>query len=111
MQSKADALWLKQGDLSWSVIDPINEIRVFDHAQRAGLQLADAVAGSFFQAVHGQHAPALALEPRMAHDAHGRIFGYSVKLMPGNYLSHASPDQKPVLDYYASLKKRQAPGP
>jgi hypothetical protein len=51
MQSRADALWLKQGDLSWSVIDPINEIKVFDHAQRAGLQLADAVAGSFFQAV------------------------------------------------------------
>jgi hypothetical protein len=110
MQSRTETLYLKRGDLKWSVIDPINEIRVFDHAERAGLQLVDAVAGAFFQAVHGWAEPAIALEPRMAENANGRIFEYGLKLMPDGYLQRARPEQKTVIQFYASQKRRQAPG-
>ena len=41
MQSRTNTLYLTQGDLKWSVIDPIEEIRVRDPAERAGLQLTD----------------------------------------------------------------------
>ena len=50
-QSKTDTLYLKQGDLKWSVVNPLDEIRVFDPALREGLQIADGVAGAFYQAV------------------------------------------------------------
>jgi hypothetical protein len=104
MQSKTDMLYLKQGDLKWTVIDPINEIRVYDHGELAGLQLVDSVAGAFFQAVNGWSAPAITLEPRMARDANGRIFGYGLKLMPDGYMGHARPEQLTVLQHYADQK-------
>jgi hypothetical protein len=49
-QSYFGELVLDAGDISWVVVD-FDEIRVLDHAARAGLQLADIVAGAFFQAV------------------------------------------------------------
>jgi hypothetical protein len=104
MQSKSNTLYLKRGDLKWSVIDPINEIRVFDHSLRAGLQLVDAVAGAFFQAVYGWSDPAMALEPRMARNANGRIFDYGVKLMPDGYLNRARQEQQAVFQFYAAQK-------
>ena len=101
MQSRTNTLYLKKGDLKWAVIDPINEIRVLDHTERAGLQLADAVAGAFFQAVNGWAEPAMALEPRMAVDANGSIFDYGFKLMPDGYVHRARPEQRDILDFYA----------
>jgi hypothetical protein len=111
MQSKTDTLYLNQGDLKWSVIDPMNEVRVLDPIDRAGLQLVDSVASAFYQAAHGWPQPAIALEPRMATNAKGRIFGYGLKLMPSGYLRRARPEQKAVFEYYAAEGERQAPGP
>ena len=102
MQSRTNTLYLNQGDLKWSVIDPINEIRVLDHADRAGLQLVDAVAGAFFQSAYGWADPAIALAPRMAANAEGKIFGYGLKLTPDGYLNRARPEQKVALQFYAS---------
>jgi hypothetical protein len=103
-QSKANALFINRGDLRWSVIDPINQVHAFDHSERAGLQLSDVVAGAFFQSVNG--APiirsdyAMALEPRMARDVGGKIFGYSLKLMPSSYLWRAPSSQHLIFDFY-----------
>jgi hypothetical protein len=109
MQSKTDTLYLKQGDLQWSVIDPISEIRVYDPAERAGLQISDAVAAAFYQAVSGmpvsEPAYAMALQPRMARDLQGNIFGYGLKLMPNRYYLRAQPHQRPILDFYMHPKK------
>jgi transposase len=107
-QSKADALWLKQGDLKWSVVNPLDEIRVFDPALREGLQIADTVAGAFYQAVNGNPEPAYHLAPRMAFDARGSILGYGLKLMPGGYLSRAPAHQRPVFDFYSREKRQVA---
>jgi Protein of unknown function (DUF3800) len=110
MQSKADVLYLKEGDLKWSTVDPINEIRVFYPIERAGLQLADVVAGAFFQAVTGKPEFAMALEHRMAFNAAGDVFGYGLKLMPTSYLSRARARGLKIFDFYLDQKKRQAPG-
>jgi hypothetical protein len=68
MQSRVGALFLKRGDLKWSVIDPINEVAAYDHPERAGLQIADAVASAFYLAVACDSPDpqfACALKPRM----------------------------------------------
>lgn len=110
-QSSTGRLHLKRGDLKWTVVDTINEIRVLSPPDRAGLQIADAVAGAFFQAGNGKADFAIALEDRMAFDADGRVFDYGVKLMPGWFLKHAKGNARRAFDHYASLKRRQAPGP
>lgn len=110
MQSRTNTLYLKQGDLKWSVVNPIDEIRVFDPALREGLQIADTVASAFYQAVNGNPEPANELAPRMAFDARGSILGYGIKLMPGGYLKNAPAQQRPMFDFYAK-EKRQAPVP
>jgi hypothetical protein len=108
MQSKAGALFLTRGDLKWSVVDPINEVYAFDHSERAGLQLSDTVASSFYQAVSGTPSPdiryASALEPRMARAKTGQIFGYGLKLMPDQFLKMASAEQRAIFDFYISKK-------
>ncbi len=113
MQSKAGALFLKQGDLKWSVIDPINQVMAYDNSERAGLQLSDAVASAFYQGVNGDCpdiSHAVALAPRMAMRPNGEVFGYGVKLMPFNYLKVAAPEQKRLFDFFQQKRVRQAPG-
>ena len=116
MQSRGGTMFLKQGDLKWSVINESN-IHAFDHKERAGLQLADAIAGAFFQSVNlgptGTSEPkyAMLLEPRMACDADGNIYDYGLKIMPGQFRLNALPHHRPILDFYYSQKRRRAPGP
>jgi hypothetical protein len=114
MQSRADALFLKRGDLKWSVIDPINEIAAHDNSERAGLQLSDSIASAFYQAVAGDTpdiSHAMALAPRIARKSNGQIFDYGLKLMPTNFLSQASTQQRRIFDSYIAYQKvRQAPG-
>lgn len=57
-QSKTGSLYIKQGDLKWTVINPLDEIRALSPANCEGLQIADAVAGAFYQAVNGNTEPA-----------------------------------------------------
>jgi len=104
MQSKANALFLKNGDLRWSVVDPLDEVRAYDHPERAGLQLADAVASAFYQAVSGEPTPdpefALALKPRLTRNEKGSIFGYGIKLMPPRYLERAPEQHRKFFDSF-----------
>lgn len=49
-QSEVGNLYLKAGDLAWSVVD-LDLIKDIAHKNEAGLQLADLVAGAFYEAV------------------------------------------------------------
>ena len=111
MQSRANALFLSYGDLSWDVVD-IDEIAVFAASDRAGLQLSDVVASAFFQAVAGRCDPsyATALAPRVASNQHGAQFGYGLKVMPTKYADLAPMEQRELFDFYRQ-KKWRTPGP
>jgi hypothetical protein len=113
-QSHFGALMLDAGNLSWSVID-FEEIRVLDHATRAGLQFADIVAGAFFQAVERNRPAecdpsfASALIPTMARDQYGRIIGFGIKTMPDLLAMGLTAEQKAIFEFYGQ-KEWQAPG-
>lgn len=110
-QSRANALYIDCGDLNWSVVDLMNQVFAYDPMDRAGLQLADTIASAFYQSVsenaQGQTEPAYAreLEPRMARNAYGSVYGYGVKLIPTAYLWRAPLQQRAILDFYRALKK------
>jgi hypothetical protein len=87
-QSQAQTTYLKRGDISWNVINPL-EIEVFQAKRRAGLQLADVVASAFGQAVEVKPSGRVitqyadALRPIVAHAFRGgAIADYGLKLMP-----------------------------
>lgn len=79
----------KQGvQVDWSAIDA-ERVRAVQHAQMAGLQVADAVASSAFAAVNAnqfgdtEHRYLLELLP-VTYRYRGRISGYGVKFWPGD---------------------------
>lgn len=116
-QSRAESLYLDQGDLSWSVIDH-EEVFVLDHKQRAGLQLADVVASSFFAAVERNRPAdcdptyAQLLKPRMAADKRHNVIGYGISTMPLPHEMKLSPEQRAIFEFYGySANGWQAPGP
>lgn len=108
LKSDADKLVLPLGDLQWEVVDR-QLFEVHNHATRAGLQLADVVASSFFKGADvydtGGCDPQFAtlLEPRMARDPDtitGRVTGYGVKLMPKWSVAKLRSDQQKVFRAY-----------
>lgn len=113
-QSYFGELVLNAGDLNWDVVD-FDEILVLDHAARAGLQLADVVAGAFFQAVERNRPAdcdpsyACALSPIMARDGWGRAIGIGIKTMPDLRAMGLSAEQKKVFEFYGQ-REWQIPG-
>ncbi|MCC6887240.1 MAG: DUF3800 domain-containing protein [Hyphomicrobiales bacterium] len=105
-QSKTNTLFIKKGDLKWSVINPLDEIRALAPATSHGLQIADSVAGAFYQAANGSADPAIALAPRMAFDTRGSILGYGLKLMPDGYLEKCPAHQRPVFEFYSKQRRQ-----
>lgn len=109
-------LKLGQGDLKWSLID-FDEIRVLDHSQRAGLQLADIGAAAFFQAVE-RNRPA-ECDPRYAkmlrrvvarRGANGYL-PYGIKTMPELPSMDITMQQREVFEFYGfNPKGWRAPG-
>lgn len=81
--------WLKAGttgvEIDWSVVKS-GQIRTLQHEARAGLQVADAIASSFFFAVepsrygHTEDRYARALKPVIY--CRGRYQGYGIKFWP-----------------------------
>ena len=84
----------------------------YPNKARAGLQLADCVAGAFYQATEltaaGQVNPtfAKALAPRVTSNACGERFGYGVKMIPGPALRHLPRSQIEIFDFYRSYRRR-----
>lgn len=113
-QSYFGELVLDVGDMNWDVID-FDEILVLDHAARFGLQLADIVAGAFFQAVERNRPAdcdpsyACALAPVVARDGWGKRIGTGIKTMPDLLAMGLADEQKKVFEFYGQ-KVWQAPG-
>jgi hypothetical protein len=110
-QSRVNKLYLDTGDLCWSMVND-EEIFALSHKERAGLQLADIVAGAFFQAVERDRPAdcdpecALILKPRMALSKHGNILGYSIKTMPPDLDKMAlAPNQRLLFEGYGYNKE------
>lgn len=98
---------LSADNLRWEVIDT-HHVHAVHHKGEAGLQLADIVAGAFFQAVtiDGQRMcdPKFAclLEPRMYRGAKGRILGMGVKYMPQLPKMNLRDEQKQLFMAYGA---------
>src|SRR5262249_51750536 len=108
-QSGTGTLFIGYKDLKWSVID-FDEIFVLDHAARAGLQLADVIAGAFFQAVErnrpGECDPTYAkiLKPLMAQDPYGNYLGRGLKTIPTPREMGLSTEQRELFEFYGYSK-------
>ena len=111
-QSVNKLLRLNVGDIKWSMIDT-NEILVKDHAERAGLQLSDLVAGAFYEAVernrgeivncdssHAKH-----LMPLMAKSAKGYVLSYGIKTMPNLWEMELQDEQRAIFEYFGYSSK------
>jgi len=87
MQTGTAMLYLTAGILRWEVVD-LKQIYAIAHKNEAGLQLADVVAGAFFEAVsmEGSKLPcadyAELLLPRIYRGPGGQYIGYGIKPMP-----------------------------
>ncbi|MBK1695729.1 DUF3800 domain-containing protein [Rhodovibrio salinarum] len=119
MKSSANNLYLPLGDLAWSVMHR-DLLDVYNHTERAGLQLADAVAGSVFKgcdvydtgACDPQFAMALGKRMGRAPDtATGQISGYGLKLMPNMRKAQLRPEQEAIFRHYGYPKEWWAPAP
>jgi hypothetical protein len=108
-QSKVGMLYINQGDLNWSVVDD-DEIFAYGHKERAGLQLADIVAGAFFQAVERNRPAdcdptcAIILKPRLALSKTNQTLGYSVKTMPDLERMGLTIEQRKLFETYGYSK-------
>ena len=104
-ESEIGSLKLTAGDLDWRVID-LEQVFAYDHRQLADLQIADAVAGSFFQAVSQDNgrtcdpSNAQLLEPRMYRGPRGAIIGNGVKPMPTLRAMKLSMEQRLLFEFY-----------
>lgn len=86
LQTLQELTWLQRVQVEWSVIKP-DQITAYTPGKRMGLQIADAVAGSFWYAVepsaHGFVEPRYAcmLKP-VVYRRRGRYEGYGLKFWP-----------------------------
>jgi hypothetical protein len=98
---------LSARDIKWSMIDT-NEILIRDHKERAGLQVADVIAGAFYQAVERNRGeaencdPSYArlLRPLIALSGKGKILGYGIKTMPNLWEMDLLTEQRASLEFY-----------
>lgn len=85
-QSENGRLFLKAGEVDWTMID-IGNTTIVHHDESAGAQLADIVTSAFYQAADARSsrrwatAPAELLEPIVAH-RRKQYAGIGVTLMP-----------------------------
>lgn len=117
LQSEDGKNYLPLGNLVWETMDE-DLLYIFNHKERAGLQLADTVASAFFKACDlvdtRECNPEFAklLAPRMCHDPDGSqsgASGYSVKLMPKIKDAKLLPAQAEIFTYYGYPRQWWAP--
>jgi hypothetical protein len=117
LRSEEGKNYLPLGNIVWETIDE-NQVVIFNHKERAGLQLADTVASAFFKACDyvdtGECDPEFAklLDPRMCRDpyaSHPLPSGYSLKLMPKIKDANLLPAQAGIFTYYGYPKQWWAP--
>jgi hypothetical protein len=104
-QSRSDTTWLDRRTIKWQVIDR-RLMQVLEAKECAGLQLADIVASSFFQAVdilpptNWNAENAKLLRPRVAQEA-GYYHDYGVTFQPiPAWHARLLPRQKEIFEFY-----------
>lgn len=111
-QRGSSDLVLNYKEITWSVIDH-DEVFVFDHVKMAGLQLADIVAGAFFQAaelnrgdqVDCDPSYAKQLKPLIAYKGFNWYLGVGLKPMPSLHEMKLNPSQKEIFNFYGASTK------
>lgn len=115
LQSHTDSLYIPTGDIAWPVID-MTEIAAYHHGQRAGVQLADVVAGAFYQALGERDGPpgdcayAKLLQPRLAM-RDDVCWGYGLKFMYKYPTADLADHQREIFEFYGAPKKAAGPRP
>ena len=108
MRLKKHNPYLPWGKLYWDVMNS-DQLHVYPHLDREGLQLADVVASAFFKACDKHDTGACdptfakALRNRMAREPNkvrGQISGFGVKLMPSMRTAKLDLDQAAIFKYY-----------
>jgi hypothetical protein len=108
-QRDTDEMVLNYKQIAWSVIDH-DEVFVFDHSKFAGLQLADIIAGAFYQAVEQNRGGAVECDPSCARLlkplVHRKGFswylGVGVKPMPALHEMNLTDSQKQIFSHYGA---------
>ena len=94
--------------VDWDVVST-NLIRVYPHKDRAGLQLADAIAGAAFKSCDFRDTGEIntefieRLKPRFAWhpcDHQKNIAGFGLKLMPDYFMVKITDEQRKVFDLF-----------
>jgi hypothetical protein len=105
IQSRAKTTFLDKRTINWQMVD-LNLFEVLEHKANAGLQLADIVASSFYQAVdilpptNWNPSYAKLLKPRVATE-HSFHHDYGVAFQPTPpYRASLLKKQKEILEFY-----------
>lgn len=101
-QSEAGGLFINHSDIKWDLIDH-NQIHVVDSKQLVGLQLADIVAGAFFNALDISKlntSYAEQLKPIMASCSKNKVINYGLKTMPYIYQIPMKEEQRELFSKY-----------
>ena len=102
-QTESKKVYLPIGNIWWSAIN-FDEMHVIPHKNEAGLQIADVVAGAFYEAVSVERKngcdPTYArmLLPRIYVGRHGVYLGNGVKPMPSLARMNLLPSQKAIFE-------------
>jgi hypothetical protein len=100
--------------IDWSVID-IAAVDALDHANRAGLQIADTPPSAFLRAVspdrYGNVEPHYAklLDPRMMLNEQGYVIGTGVKPVPRIDQMQLTEAEREIFNFYMGKRKRAGP--
>ncbi|MDE1149130.1 MAG: DUF3800 domain-containing protein [Azospirillaceae bacterium] len=99
------------GYIKWDVFD-VEQIKVVSHKNEAGLQLADVVAGSFYEAVSverqrgcfADHAKLIV--PRLYRGKKGVIIGNGIKPMPALDKMGLLPQQREIFEFMGYARRK-----
>jgi hypothetical protein len=105
IQSRAESTFLNKRTINWQMVD-LKLFEVLEHKANAGLQLADVVASSFYQAVdvlppaNWNPSYAKLLKPRIATE-HSFYRDYGVAFQPTPpHRANLLKDQKEIFEFY-----------
>ncbi|WP_247645278.1 DUF3800 domain-containing protein [Agrobacterium tumefaciens] len=105
-QARGGKPYLSKWVPRWDVMS-MHLVENYPHYKRAGLQLADVTASSFYQAIDNldtgpcETSYAKALRPRMAHNVSGYYDDYGVVLQPTPcWTAEISSDQREIFEFY-----------
>lgn len=106
-QDEIGAMYHSHWKPRWNVMD-FDQILTYPAKARAGLQLSDCVASSFYSALEltasGIVKPefAISLFPRMALSDRDRVYGFGLKVWPHYAPTIVKAEQRPLFDFYLS---------